>query len=217
MPFFIARHLLLLLLLCRLVTARTNKTAFFLNEHDGALSHALGLEMARAHRRLWKGGQAPRAQRSLKGHGGRGRPASNPTIQNETKRNETASANDGFCLKGIRTIHEMSQHHLCCAASCGTCGEGGCATLQGGAEQCCVRTIFGSGKECSGSDDTGCIVPSKNATTVVPELVSHPYPFPYSVSSLSAWDGSPKDGVSSTTTITTNNHNLEYRREHFGL
>lgn len=169
-------RLLFLLLAPAVVTAAAarsnNKTALILTEQDGALSHALGLELANLCLRT--------------------------EAESRTVRMLTA-VDDGFCANGIITFHEKAKHKLCCAASCGKCADEGCGSLPGGAEQCCVETIFGSGKECGGPDDTGCLVPSKNAE-VVPETVSHPYPFPYSVSSLSAWDGPPMDGVRPATT-----------------
>ena len=37
---------------------------------------------------------------------------------------------------------------VCCALGCGKCGGEGCSRLPGGAENCCVGDILGSGRSC---------------------------------------------------------------------
>jgi hypothetical protein len=84
------------------------------------------------------------------------------------------------CQSGIKLEnHIYGSHHICCPATCGTCGGIGCDNRDGsGATQtqsCCAGDITTAGITCATLQDTGCILPNSPPP---PSLPPRPPPTP---------------------------------------
>lgn len=71
---------------------------------------------------------------------------------------QTFGVEEQWCSAGIQS------GNVCCAFSCGRCGGSGCSSLPGGASNCCVGGITDSGRQCTDSQDTACLI-SQNIGT----------------------------------------------------
>jgi hypothetical protein len=92
---------------------------------------------------------------------GAGSGASPLTAVSEVKRSVEFPPLLDLCAKGLHSGHSSKGRRLCCAASCGSCGEEerGCSKREGGPTQCCAKGILAAGRSCSRPADTGCILP----------------------------------------------------------
>ena len=84
------------------------------------------------------------------------------------------------CPAGIRlTEHIYGTQHICCAASCGTCGGIGCNSRDASGstqtQSCCAGHIVSGGIVCATLQDTGCILPDSPPP---PSLPPRPPPTP---------------------------------------
>jgi len=82
--------------------------------------------------------------------------------------------------QGNRTVL-VGEPRVCCAPSCGQCGEDrGCSRRQGGAGSCCTRAILRRGRSCAqpGDDGAGCLLASphtcSNSVCLDPRLPDAP-------------------------------------------
>ena len=64
----------------------------------------------------------------------------------------------GLCRDGLRN------GDICCAASCGQCGGGGCSQSPGGADRCCGAAIRSRGFHCVHPGDEACIISESKRT-----------------------------------------------------
>ena len=57
-------------------------------------------------------------------------------------------------------MHYAKGRKLCCATSCGSCGEEehGCFKREGGPGQCCAKSILTATRTCSSPAETGCLL-----------------------------------------------------------
>ena len=108
------------------------------------------------------------------------------------------------CQAGIKlTEHIYGDAHICCAASCGTCGGRSCNNRDGsGATQtqsCCAGHIIGGGITCATPQDTGCILPNSPPPPSAPPPSlpcgdTTPSPFTGSMNCEMLTSGTPSEG-----------------------
>lgn len=60
-----------------------------------------------------------------------------------------------YCSKGLRAKYSP----ICCAASCGQCGQDGCTKRPGGFALCCREGIMGANVTCTSPVHTACVLP----------------------------------------------------------
>ena len=61
---------------------------------------------------------------------------------------------DSWCAQGVRN------DQVCCSKSCGICGTSNCATLPGGASECCTALIMKRKGPCRTHSDVACTLPA---------------------------------------------------------
>jgi len=88
-----------------------------------------------------------------------------PNVPGRLSELSTKQNVDNFCTLGIRKRYKDVE--VCCARTCGQCGDPGCGSQIGGASKCCVKPIIKNGLHCVSADEDGCIISDTTAHTNV--------------------------------------------------